>query len=38
MDIEFLVTNSREVVIVQARPYRITWDTGRRYSEDPDGG
>jgi hypothetical protein len=36
MDIEFLVTPSREIVIVQARPYRIVWDGGRRYSEDPE--
>lgn len=35
MDIEFLVTPSREIVVVQARPYKIVWDTGRRYSDDP---
>jgi hypothetical protein len=38
MDVEFLVTPSREIVVVQARPYRIVWDNGRRYSEDPEGG
>lgn len=38
MDVEFLLTPAREIVIVQARPYRIVWDNGRRYSEDPDGG
>ncbi|MDP3276833.1 MAG: PEP/pyruvate-binding domain-containing protein [Deltaproteobacteria bacterium] len=32
MDIEFLVTPAREMIIVQARPYRIVWDTGRQYS------
>lgn len=36
MDIEFLVTPAREIVIVQARPYRIQWDQGRRYTEDPE--
>lgn len=38
MDVEFLVTPSREIIVVQARPYRIVWDNGRRYSEDPEGG
>lgn len=37
MDVEFLVTPSREVWIVQARPFRIVWDAGRQYSNDPDG-
>ena len=36
MDVEFLLTARREIVLVQARPYRITWDEGRRYSDDPD--
>ncbi len=37
MDVEFLITPAREVMIVQARPFRIVWDTGRQYSSDPDG-
>lgn len=32
MDVEFLVTGAGRVVIVQARPYRVTWSGDRRMS------
>jgi hypothetical protein len=34
VDVEFLLARSpRPIVIVQARPYTVTWPRGRRYQD-----